>query len=248
MSYYDVELGLSRLGGHHMVHKFGQNLAIPNGAWRFVNLLSFTGWPLSAATTVRVKAGGDAADTAAGDGAREITVQGIDGSGAEVSEAIATAGASASSATTASFIRVHRAWVSAVGVYGAANTAAVTVENSAGGTDLIRIGAGQGQTLFGGYTIPTGKTGLLWTIHAHVDSGKTADIAVYTRENVLDTTAPMSSKRIKLLFDGVIGTLVYRPRTPGLVIPALSDIWVEAYGDGAITQVSVEFELQLIDS
>lgn len=241
-----IQVQAGNVAGHSMVHKFGRNFSVPNGSWEFVNLLRFTGWPLSAATTVRVKAGGNAADTAAGAGAREITVQGIDDSFNEVSEALATAGASASAATTTSFWRIHRAWVSSVGTYGDANTGVVTVENGAGGTDLIRIAAGKGQTQFTGWSVPIGKTAYLLSMHVQVDTNLSANVRVYTRANIDDTTAPMDSKRLRLFF-AVKGNFVYSPKGPELVISAKSDFWVEAYGDGSVVAVTCNFELLVID-
>lgn len=243
---YLIEVQRGNVSGVSLVHKFGRNDGIPNGSFAFVNLLGFTGWPLSAATTVRVKAG-NAADTAAGNGAREITIQGIDDAFAQTSEAVATAGESASSATTASFWRVHRAWVSSAGVYGAANTAAVVIENSAGGTDLIQIGVEEGQTQFAGWSVPLGKTAYLMSATLTADAAKAADFAMYTRANLDDTSAPVSSKRLKLYFDGVLGTHVFKPRSPGSAIAAKSDIWWEAQGGGAGTEVSVDFELLVVD-
>lgn len=242
-----TEVAKGNIPGHSLVHKFGRNTGVPNGSFEFVNTLGFTAWPLSAATTVRIKAGGDAADTAAGAGAREVTVQGIDSSFNETSEAIATAGASASSATTASFWRVHRAWVSAVGTYGAANTAAVTIENSAGGTDLIQIATGEGQSQFCAYTIPTGKTGYLISIQLTVDTTKSGDFRIFTRDDIDDTSAPMKSKRIKLYFDGVSGQLVRNPSSPMVTVAAKSDIWVEALGDGGVIEATADMEILLVD-
>lgn len=242
-----IEVQKGNVAGHSMVHKFGRNDTVPNGSWEFVNLLGFTVWPLSAVTTVRIKAGGDAADTAGGNGAREVTVQGIDNNGNEVSEAIATAGAAASAVTTATFWRIHRAWVSSVGVYGAANTAAVTIENGAGGTDLIQIAIEEGQTQFAGFTIPTGKTGYLLSLYLTVDASKAADFRVFTRDDITDTVAPMKAKTIRLYFDGMLGNVFYRPSGPEFVVNALADIWVEAEGGGAATEVSADFELLLVD-
>jgi hypothetical protein len=234
--------------GAEIVHKFGRNDAVPNVGWAFVNLLGFTGWPLSAATTVRVKAG-NGADTAAGNGAREITFQGIDSNGDETTEVLATAGASASSNSTASFWRVHRAWVSSCGTYGAANTAAVVIENSGGGTDLIQIAIEEGQTQFAGWTVPTGKTAKLISFSVDVDSKKSANVRVFTRGDIMDaSSAPFKSKRIRMFFDGLQGTDNIHPKSPLFTAPALTDIWAEAYGDGAISQVSVDFELLIEDA
>ena len=242
-----IEVAKGKIKGHSLVHKFGRNDSVPNGTWEFINLLGFTAWPLSAATTVRIKSGGNAADDTAGNGARTVTVQGIDDSFNEVSEVIVTAGSSASSATSASFWRVHRAWVSAVGTYGAANTAAIVIENSAGGTDLIQIGTEEGQTQFSGYTVPIGKTAHLLSVFITVDGVKSADIRWSTRADIDDTSAPMKSRRLKNFWDGVLGQMSFSPKSPGGDIAAKSDIWFEARGSGAITEVSCDFELLLVD-
>jgi len=244
---FGLEIAKGNVPGHSLVHKFGRNDAVPNGSFAFVNLLGFTAWPLSAATTVRIKAGGNAADTAGGNGAREVTVQGIDSNLAELSEAIVTAGAGASSATTASFWRIHRAWVSSAGTYGAANTAAVVIENSGGGTDLIQIGIEEGQTQFTAWSVPTGKTAYLTSVHVTVDANKAADIRCFTRANFNDATPPVSAKRLKLYWDGLLGDFMYEPKTPELTLVALTDIWFEAQGSGAGTEVSVDFELIVVD-
>lgn len=241
-----IEVQKGNIAGHAMVHKFGRNIGVPNGSWEFINRLGFTAWPLSAATTVRIKAGGNAADDASGAGAREITVEGIDDSFNEVSETITTAGASASSATTASFWRVHRAWVSSVGTYGDANTGAVTIENSGGGTDLIEIGAGKGQTQFTGWTVPTGKTAYLLSAHMQVDTNLSANVRLFTRANIDDVSAPMNSKRQRLVF-AVKGDLAYHPEGPEFSIGGKTDIWFEAYGDGAVSKVTCDFELLVVD-
>ena len=242
-----IEVQKGNVPGTTIVHKFGRNQAVPNASFAFVNLLGLTAWPLSAATTVRVKAGGNAADDTAGNGAREITIEGLDGTGAAISEAVATAGASASSATAASYLRVHRAFVSAAGTYGTANTAAVTIENSAGGTDLIQIATEEGQSQFGGYSIPLAKTGYFLGVHIMVDSNKPADLAFYQRRDITDTTAPLASKRLLFYFDGTAGHMTFKPQTPSAPLPALTDIWWEAQGSGAGTEVSVDFEILLVD-
>lgn len=241
-----TEVQQGKVTGYSMIHKYGRNGAVPDGTWEFINRLGFTDWPLSAATTVRIKAGGNAADTAAGAGAREVTVQGIDDSFNEVSEAIATAGAGASAATTTSFWRIHRAWVSAIGTYGAANTGAVTIENSGGGTDLVEIGgAGKGQTQFTAWTVPIAKTAYWIGAHITVDTNKSANVRVYTRADMDDTVAPMKAKRLRSFF-AVKGDFRYSPKGPEFAMPAKTDFWFEASGDGAVCAVTVNFELVVV--
>ena len=242
-----TEVRRGNVEGHTIVHKFGRNDAVPNGSFAFVNQLGMTAWPLSAATTVRVKAGGDAADTVAGAGARTLVVLGIDDTLAEAQEEIDLAGISASAATTTKFWRVYRSWVSGVGTYGAANTGAIVVENGAGGTDLIQVTADEGQSQFCAWTVPAGKTAYLLSVDVSVDAAKAADIRVFWRADMTNTTAPMSPKRVALYFDGVLGYLHHEPKGPSMVFAAGTDIWCEAQGGGAGTEVSAELELLVID-
>ena len=241
-----VEVAKGNVAGHALVHKFGRNDAVPNGSWAHVNLLGSAAWMIQAATQVRVKAGNGADDTA-GNGAREITVVGIDDNFAEVTEAIATAGAGASSNSSASFWRVYRAYVSAAGTYSAANTAAVVIENSAGTVNLINIAIGEGQTQFCAYTVPLGKTAYMLSAHVHLHSGKTANFRMFQRRSFDDVTAPLESKRIVLHMDGITGAHRRAEASPGGGFPAKTDLWWEAWGDGAVSQVSVDFELLLVD-
>jgi len=243
----DVQKG--NVAGHSLVHKFGRNDGVPNGSFEFVNLLGFTAWPLSAATTVRVKSGGNVNDTAAGTGAQAITVQGIDSTLAESSESVATAGAGVSAATSASFWRIHRAYVTPAssGTYGGANIGAVTIENSSGGTDLIQIATQEGQSQFAGFTIPNNKTGFLLSVQISVDASKAADIRMYQRADITTTTPPVEPKRLKIYWDGVTGNVVFTPRSPLGAIAESTDIWFEAQGSGAGTEVAVDFELLLVD-
>lgn len=238
--------------GHSLVFKFGRNDAVPDASWVFVNGLGMTAWPLAAtATTVRIKAGGNAADDAGGDGARAVTVQGLNESWAVVEEAIVTNGADASLSTTATFVRPFRTWVSSQGVYGAANTAAIVIENTAGSADLIQIAIEEGQSQFCGYTIPADKTGYLIGVWANVDAqaNKAANIRLLSRDDADDATAPVKAKRIMYHADGVVGQHVYHPRSPAFEfdLDEKTDIWVEAFGDGAQTQVSAGMEILLID-
>lgn len=241
-----IEVAKGNVAGHALVHKFGRDDAVENGVFEHVSLLSTATTFLAAATTVRVKAGGNAADTAAGNGARGVTIVGIDDTLAEITETVATAGASASSATSASFWRVYRAYVSAVGTYGVANTAAITIEVSAGGTDLIMIATEEGQTQYAGYTVPTAKSAYLLSVLLTADAAKAADFKLLHRGPFNDVSAPMAPIRIQNYWDGVLGTHRFHPDGP-VKYEALTDIWVEAEGGGANTEVSAEMELLIVD-
>jgi hypothetical protein len=113
---------------------------------------------LTSADTFRIAAGGNAADAAAGTGAREVVFVFLDSDYNEVTEVIATAGASASSATSSTGLRFLRAYVSDVGSNGS-NVGAITIEAVTAGTTHGLIQAGKGISKSGHYTIPAGKTG-----------------------------------------------------------------------------------------
>lgn len=228
--------------GYFLVHKFGRNPDVPNGSWEFCSLLGHTGWPLSAATQVRIKSGGNVADDSSGSGARAVTIQGIDANFKEVSEVLTTAGASASASSVNSYWRVHRAWVSSAGTYGGANVGDIVIE-STGAVDCIQIGAGDGQTQFAGWTIPEGYEAALLSICVTVDSNKAANVRMFTREQIDVVSAPVQSKRLKLNFDAISGSLPFEPRSPLKFLPGKTDIWFEAYGNGGTAAVSVDFEL-----
>lgn len=247
-SDYDVNVTRGLLPGQSIVHKFGRNDNVANATWERVDLLSDTGATyLSSASAIRIKAGGDAADAAAGAGAREVTVQGCDATGEPVTAVLATNGISASTASTETFLRVWRAWVSSAGTYGAANTAAIVIEDSGGTTDLLTIAAGEGQTQFAGYTVPAGKRAFLRSVFVSVDAAQAADVRFFAREDADDATAPVAAARIKLYFDGIQAPFLFKPNAPLGPYSALTDLWWEAQGGGAAAAVSVDFELLLED-
>ncbi len=247
MPDYYLEIAKGNVAGHSLIHKFGRNAAVASGSWELVSLLSGATSFLSAATTVRVKAGGHINDTAGGSAAQGVTIEGLDETGAFATETVATAGASASTSTTTTFIRVFRAYVSTVGTYGGSNTTAVTIEKTAGG-DLIQIAVLMGQTEYAAYTIPLGKTGYLTSIVVQADTNKTTDFRLIERRDILDTSDPMSPARLKFFWDGVLGGATLKPKSPILTLPALTDIWVEASGSGAMTEASADFEIILVDN
>jgi len=166
------------------------------------------------ATALRIKSGGNANDTAAGSGAQEVTIEGLDENFALASEAIATAGASASSATTTTFTRVFRAYVSASGTYATASAGShageITIENGAGGTNWVVIpyptsAFPEGQSSIGAYSVPSGYTAYVFFADITIDSGKTADVIFFHRAASDDTSTPYSAMRAKSVKTGMTG-------------------------------------------
>ena len=244
-----VEIQKGNVPGHDLVHKFGRNPSIPMNDWAFVTDLGNSDWyGLDTAAAVRIKAGGNVADDAAGAGLRSAVVSGILDTGVEDSETLVTAGASASALTSKSFYRVFRVEGDDVGTKGGANTGQIIIEDSTGTYDLCSIPTGEGQSQHCAFTIPQGFSGFLVSLHTHVASTKVAKVRLRTREAITTAGPPFKCARTRLFFDGVAESLGFKEYSPGSRIPELTDIWVEAYGDGGTAEVSAEMEILLVSN
>lgn len=247
-----IEVARGNVPGASLVHKFGMNYAV-GGTYVPLCVGGLYNTPQTgSATTLRIKAG-NANDTAAGSGAREITLQGLDETGALVSEAVATAGASASSATTATFMRLFRAYVSASGTYATQTTgshsADIDIENGAGGTDWATIystGFPHSQSEICVYSVPLGKKAYVLDYGITSDANKDFDFIFFKRESILATSAPYEAMRIQFEGVGIEGEIKRVFRDP-LEFPALTDFgFMVTVGTGT-AQMSGDMNILLID-
>lgn len=248
--YFDIPNGKTEKLS--LVSKFGRNENVGT-SYVPVSIGGIYRTPqVSGATQLRVKAGGDAADAAGGNGAREVTIVGLDATGALIEEVIATNGISASSNTTNSFLRVFRAFVSSSGTYATASAgshaAAITIENSAGTEDWFTIdatGFPKGQSEIGAYTVPLGYRAFIKNVNIVVDSAKTADVILFKRENILETAAPYTAMRAQSSLKGVTGEAPVVRDIPDGPYNALTDFGFMAKLDTGTGEVSVDFDIIL---
>jgi hypothetical protein len=244
--------------GRSVVHKFGSNTAIGTD----IEDIWITGgiytW-LTAATTIEAISG-SADDDAAGDGCRTITVQGLDADFAAVEEDITMAGTIATSATTAEFIRINRAFVKTAGAYASTsaggNAGTITIRTSSGGathcviahnTDLT-TNFGLGQTQISRYTVPAGKTAYIESYQLSVETTKVVTFWLWQRQDTDTVTAPFSSRRLVKQFDGVIDNLVSSLRAPIGPFPAKTDLWWSGAASIGTARASVDFEIVQVDN
>jgi hypothetical protein len=240
----DTSAGLS--AGRTVVHKFGDNPSVASSTTEDINF-SGTITFQTTATTVRVAAG-NAADAAAGAGARSVKVIGLDSNWDDAEETINTNGASAGTASSTSFIRVFRAYVVDVGTYTGANTGNVAIENSAGGTTYVTIAAGKGQTETSHYTVPRNKTAFITRVAGHVEASKPCDLVFWQRHGADVTSAPFCSKRLVAEFPQVDGEVSETFRA-FISIPEKSDLWWTATaGSGGAAEVEVDYDLIIQDN
>lgn len=236
--------------------KFGRNTAVGT-SYVPIALSGVYQSPLStSATTLRIKSGGNANDTAAGSGAREITLQGLDENFNEVTETVSTNGSSASSATTTTFTRLYRAWVSKSGTHGTLSAAShagnIVIENGSGGTDWATIDVtnfGKGQSEIGAYSVPTGYTAYVFLDNITIDTGKTVDLIFLWRANIDETAAPYSAIRAQSVLTGIQSDGL--PDLTGRQVPlgpfvGPSDIGFLGKVDAGTGSIAVEFEVILV--
>lgn len=240
--------------GVSIVEKFGRNSAVGTTMVPVCDGgFYLTPTPSNAVTLEVIST--DANDTAAGTGAREVTLVYLDATGALQTGTIATNGTSASTETIAGVWRLLRAYVSDSGTYATqsapSQAGAITIRvESAGDTwgtiPLAVTGFGSGQSLIGAYTVPDGHTAYIIGKRIFVDSQKTADIFFFKRENADDETAGYSPIRVQNEYVGIAAPAALNNRTWARV-EANTDIGFMAVVASGTADVSVEFDLLLIE-
>ena len=248
---YPSGLDVSRgnVQGVRVLHHFGRNTAI-GATFTPITRSGFYRTPqVAGATALRIKAGGNAADTANGAGARAITLIGLDANGELISEVLATAGASASAPSAQAFIRLTDAFVSASGTY-ATQTAAshfgnITIEAAAGGSDWALISDGsfpRGDSEIGAYSVPKGRSAYVQAIRLGSSADKKANIVLFKRSGILETVAPYSGMVLVAEFPEVSGSLQV-DYDPPLAFPQLTDFGFLASVSASTVDVTVSFDV-----
>ena len=197
---------------------------------------------------LRVRAGGNANDTATGTGAREVQIYGIDVNGLEVMDAIPTNGASASIATTQSFIRILSARVSKSGTYATQTTAShlgdIVIESAAGElwASIPLNGFGESISRIGAFTIPIDYEAFLIGVRVNAAAGKTVDAVLFKRENILETAPPYSPMVVLTSLFNITGFEDVLYEAP-VYLPPLTDVGIMAIIDVQTARVGCGFGL-----
>ena len=238
----------------HIHHQFGRNIACGTSYTPVTDNGLYRTPQIAGATQLRIKAGGNAADTADGAGARSVRLYGLNANGDEVQEVIATAGASASSPSTASFIRLYHVEVAASGTYGTQSVGShvgdITIENAAGTEDWAQIqinGFPSGATSIGSVTIPRNHAGLVTSAQVNVDETKSTDIIILKREGVDQASAPYKPILKVQEFLGVASSISVQFETP-IKFTELTDIGVLAKVSNGTGAVSVDMEVIMLQA
>ena len=255
--YLEVQKG--NIPGHVVIHKFGSNSNIGNSnledVWTPGGVYNWptTGSPLEALST-------DAGDTAAGLGARSITIQGLEeDTFIEITEDLIMNGLSVTSPTRQSFIRVNRTFVKETGAYATTatgeNIGTISIRRSGAG-DLqseiaVEDGEGMGQSQVARFSVPANKRAYILSIHANSDVKDEKHVRLYffQRKDADIITAPFPSKRLAIKLNGVAGSTVLKPFSPSPPFGACSmtDLWWSAIATDSGSKAEIDFELLLVD-
>ncbi len=240
------------LDGFDTMFKFGHNPAVGT-SFVPISHLGICRMPAPAnATTLRVKAGGNAADTAGGAGARSVLLQGIDETGAVIQEVLPLAGISASASTLQSFMRLYRVVVLDTGVYPEAWTtggqvADITIENTAGTEDWLVVklnGFADCQSQVAYFSTGAGQRAYLSSVGMFVKATQTVDLLLVTRQNFMDVTSPITPVRVGSTLAGVEGD-VHIPFTEPPRFAEYTDIAMVAKTTAGTASVSVQMNFIL---
>jgi hypothetical protein len=168
---FELQVARGQVPGHRVVHVFGYNPDIDSGVeetvWTYGGIYSHL-----AAPSILTVSSGSTDDAAAGTGARTVFIEGISGTGAEVSESVTLNGQTAVS-TTHAYTEINFVTVTSAGS-GGANAGAIYV-----GYGTVTLGvpaqvyghilAGYNRSLTGHYQVPSGHTGFI--VRGSISSG-----------------------------------------------------------------------------
>lgn len=227
---FELQIARGQIPNHSFNHKFGATPSMSINTTGSVWDINDTLYPWSAFATAGTLS---VARADAADANKTITIQGLDANYNEISENV-TLTAASGNLTTNSFIRVYRAFMH--------NGSATNVGNitaSKGGTNVLRINAGKGQTLMAIYTVPAGLTAYLsqgvMSVQANADA----------TGNMFVRYGGQTAFRIGHSFEVTAGNYSYSFSIP-LRIPEKSDIDIRASVRSNNARITAAFDLILI--
>lgn len=237
--YLDVARGL--VTGMRPVNKFGRNSDVDAGA---EDLWAQGGLYVEAtAASVVNFVSSSANDTAAGTGARTISVTGLNASNVEVTETL-TLNGTTNVPTVNSYNFISRVIVLTAGS-GGANAGTITGTATGGGTPLlISVAIGINQSQLGVYKVPAGKSAYISSWGGSFYSA-TALAQVELRLLIKPSGGVFNLKDNINLFTGG-ATASIKNKTPPIVAPDSSIIKIQIVTANANNDVNGNFDFVLV--
>lgn len=242
-SFFEIATG--KFVGVSKNNKSGRNSDIDTATvpeWIWENGGVYTGFPTGAAETIEVFSS-DANDTAAGSGARTVTLFGLDENFDQITETVTLNGATGVTTTNA-FSRLHSAFVATSGNSNQAfNVGTITFRHSTTTANVfLTIQPGRNQSNAAVYTIPAGFRGIKLNLSIEVDRSTASTVTGYVWVREFG-----KSPRYRRPFTASNSSNFYEEPYGGLVYPEKTDIGVVVTSCSANnTAVQANFDIVLI--
>ena len=241
---FELQVARGQITGHSVVHVFGHNPDVDDGA-------EATVWPIPgailghpASPTIMKISSSSTDDTSAGTGARTIRILGINGTGGYVEETVTLNGQTAVNTVNA-YDAIESMTVLTTGS-GGVNAGTIyagtgTVTSGVPAVPYSAIGVGDNLSLVGHWTCPTGFTGYL--VAGKLTTGTTnANQYVLGKLKLRDTDGITRTAAIVTLSDGT----AWYDFTYPIRLTAGQCITATAEGNGNNNDVSSYFQIIVI--
>ena len=228
-----LSIAQGEVSGHHGEHKFGAVPSMSQGQSGTIWDVSDTSYPWTAwdtAGTVTIPA------VNASDNGKTVTIVGLDAD-FEPQEETLTVSSAGTVTSTLSYARLYRAYM----VTGVANVANINVQK--GGTTVLRITAGKGQTLMAVYTVPARCTAYFKQVCSTCQANADATVDVYFRL----ADSGLLPFRIGHTFEvsGAGGQYMHQFGIP-LALPEKTDIDLRATVRSNNARITASFDMILV--
>jgi len=224
------------------IRVYGNNQALPAGVETDIwDLGGVYPWPTEA-LPLRVRAGGNAADTIFGAGVEVLFLRGLDDDFNPIEDTLVLAGAAESAPTAQSFRRVNLIVAVQSGTYGGLNAGNIIVETT-GGTAVGHMVANSGVAHMSMYTIPANKKGYLTAVEMAVPGNKAATLRWKVRRAADIVGFGQAATVVTMEFLELLGPLVLPRRE--VALPEKTDIWLSAVAAPGGSSCSCEYQLEL---
>ena len=232
---FGLQVARGQIQGHTVVQVFGYNPDLDTteeSVWPDGGTV-----PHPTVASVLTIVSTDAADAAAGTGARTVYIEGVDGDYNVVSETV-TLNGTTDVDTTAEFLYVNKFYVATAGS-GGANAGTITAKVSTTLYDLIAIGYNNRTTAH--YCVPAGYTGYM--VEGILTTGQasgTTSVTAFLKQHGTDglvrvgAVATLNNGSVQYDFD------------PAYTIPEKNCVGATAIGAAANNSVSAFFNIILI--
>ncbi len=195
--------------------------------------------------------------TTPGLGVQSVEVHGLSDTGVDQDEVILTNG-TAAVAGALTYRRINKLHSETCGTYGGSHQGDISCQVASGGALLSRMTGqegsvdtavvyGSGEAGNGYWSVPLGQVMYITRLQVIPDvaTNKDIDVALYERENILDTTTPFAPRRV-LWQESAVNATIEKDFKSHIKIKALTDIWFRARtisSGTSLIEVSLDFYL-----